>query len=337
MDNYLDRLWEQARAALDAATWDYLVRGAGRGIAVAENRSAWEAIHLVPRIFRTSGGATLTQTAVLGQDLSLPVMTAPNGRATRFHPQGEAELARAVAGARTIALTGSSVALWLDDLRAEVPQALLWSQIYFSTDRGFLEAELDQAAAAGCRAIVLTVDLLPNPLAPDIAPPPAAPWQRREAGTRPGPDFLAATPGDLGWLCRRSPLPVVVKGVLDPADAVVCADCGAAGVIVSNHGGNQLDTALPTALALPEVAAAVGHRIEVYVDGGIRTGEDVFKALALGARAVLVGRPASVALAAGGATALQDYLAALRSDLVRVMALCGAGSAADISPAMIRC
>lgn len=329
-------LAHRAQAKLPEATWQYLNRGAGKGIAVAANETAWETIQLLPRLFRLGRTEPSPGTTVLGTPLTLPVMTAPNGRATHFHPQGEAELLRGVASAGTIAVLGSSVAPWLADLRIASPAGERWSQLYFSSDRAVLENNIAAATQAGCTALVLTVDLLPSPLTTSPPPPPAAPWQRAASTSRQPPDFVAATADDLAWLCSNSPLPVIVKGVLASSDARICADCGAAAVIVSNHGGNQLDTAVPTAIALPEIVTSVGERIDVYVDGGIRTGEDVFKAIALGAKATLVGRPASVALAAGGAEVLTAYLNALSADFKRVMALCGASCVADINRAMVR-
>jgi 4-hydroxymandelate oxidase len=220
-------------------------------------------------------------------------------------------------------------------------------------DRAWTAELVARAAAAGYRALVLTVDVpllgnslrdlrndfrLPTGMAPANAPPAGAARQRELAVdvlAQAGQFDPGLTPETLGWLAERSGLPVVVKGVLRGDDAVACLDAGAAGVVVSNHGGRQLDGVVATADALPEVAAAVGDRAEVYVDGGIHRGTDVLKALALGARAVLVGRPVLWALATGGAPGVQQLLSGLAAELRLAMALCGAVSLADLTPDLI--
>jgi 4-hydroxymandelate oxidase len=261
-------------------------------------------------------------------------MAAPNGRATRYAPSGEAAVIEGTAAAGSIAVLPSSVAPSLAALRALHPGALLWQQIYMSADRGRMRALLQTIRDADCRAVVLTVDLMPGET-PVLPPPPRAPW---ESEFEPGSAllFMAAGLDDLAWLCGEAGLPVVVKGVLRGDDARLCIEAGASALIVSNHGGNQLDTAIGSAEALPEVVDAVADRAEVYVDGGIRDGLSVLKALALGARAVLVGRPVSYALAAGGGGAVAAMLEGLKDELARAMGLCGAKSLAELDPSLVR-
>lgn len=287
-----------------------------------------------PRILRGVAGSDVATTA-LGTPLALPVMTAPNGRATRYAPEGEAEVVAGAAAAGTIAVMPSSIAPNLAALRALHPGAALWQQVYMTAERAPLLDLLPSIREAGARAIVLTVDLMPG----DASAPPAAAlpasWET-VAPIATKLKFMAAGIDDLAWLCAEAGLPVVVKGVLRGDDARLCLDAGAAALIVSNHGGNQLDTAIGTADALPEVVAAVEGRAETYVDGGLRDGLSVLKALALGARAVLLGRPVSYALAAGGASAIAAMLDGLKGELARAMALCGAASLADLDPSLVR-
>ena len=271
---------------------------------------------------------------ILGQPVALPVMIAPTGRATRYHPGGERELLGGAAAAGTITLLPSSVHSSLAPLRTERPDALVWQQLCMAAGREAMRERLRGVEGAGCRAIVLTADLLPGGLTAPPAPS-AAPWEIAAAGADASHAFTAATLDDLAWLCAETRLPVVVKGVLRGDDAERCVAAGAAAIIVSNHGGNQLDTAISSAEALEEVAGACRGKAEVYVDGGIRRGTSILKALALGATAVLVGRPASHALAAAGAGGVTEMIAALGAELRRTMALCGAASVAEIDRSLV--
>jgi 4-hydroxymandelate oxidase len=225
--------------------------------------------------------------------------------------------------------------------------------VYVVRDRGWTAELVARAAAAGYRALVLTVDVpllgnrlrdlrnqfrLPTGLEPANAPPVGAARQRELAAdvlAQAGQFDPGLTPETVGWLAERSGLPVVVKGVLRGDDAVACVEAGAAGVVVSNHGGRQLDTVVATADALAEVVAAVGDRAEVYVDGGVRRGTDVLKALALGARGVLVGRPVLWGLAVGGAAGVERVLSGLAGELRLAMALCGAVEPGQLVPDLV--
>jgi 4-hydroxymandelate oxidase len=233
------------------------------------------------------------------------------------------------------------------------PGAARWFQVYVVRDRGWTAELVARAAAAGYSALVLTVDVpllgnrlrdlrndfrLPVGLKPANAPPAGAARQRELAVdvlAQAGQFDPGLTPEVIAWLAERSGLPVVVKGVLRGDDAAACLEAGAAGVVVSNHGGRQLDTVVATADALAEVVAAVGDRAEVYVDGGVRRGTDVLKALALGARAVLVGRPVLWGLAVGGAAGVERVLSGLVGELRLAMALCGATGVGELSPDLV--
>jgi 4-hydroxymandelate oxidase len=322
-----------AHERLDPAIWAYLARGADDGASAEANVAAWRRLQLRPRVLR-GVGAPLIATTVLGRPIAAPILVAPTGRATRFHPGGEAAVLEGVRTAGLGTVLASSVSSSLPALAARAPGALIWSQLYISSDRGHTAACAGRAEAAGCGALVLTVDLVPGGAPADLPPLARAEWEA-DADPEPEPLFAAASLDDLAWLCERTNLPVVVKGVLRGDDATACLSAGARGLVVSNHGGGQLDGAVPTAQALPEVVAAAQGRAEVYVDGGIRRGSDVVRALALGARAVLVGRPASWGLAVGGADGLAGVIMCLRADLERAMRLCGADALSAIGPDLV--
>jgi 4-hydroxymandelate oxidase len=224
-----------------------------------------------------------------------------------------------------------------------------WFQLYLPPDRALTENLVDRAAAAGFRAVVLTVDQPVYGSSPRAVRAPLAPSPEIRNANLPGQPIaqhsykpghtgavtFPATWRDLEWLARRSRLDVLVKGVLRGDDAVRCVDAGAKAIIVSNHGGRHLDGTIATADALAEIAAAVAGKAELYIDGGIRRGTDIVKALALGARAVLVARPVIWGLALDGAEGVRGVLDHLRAELVRAMALCGAARLGDISADLV--
>ena len=326
----MDALRERACDRLDAETWAYLEAGADDGLTAASAAEAWQRILLRPRVLRGVGQID-TATTILGRAVPLPIMAAPTGRATRYHPDGELALLEGAAGA--IVVLPSSIAASVDALLARQPGAIAWQQLYIATERAFMRDQLSRIGESGCAVVVVTADLLPGDRPSPAAPPPAA-WENPQPPRAPGA-FAAASLDDLAWLCGEAGLPVVVKGVLRGDDAEACLAAGARGIIVSNHGGNQLDTAISSARALEEVVGACGDRGEVYIDGGIRRGTSVLKALALGARAVLVGRPASYGLAAGGADGVAEMFGLLKSELIRAMALCGVADLGDIDRSLI--
>jgi len=320
----LAEIEKQAMSRLDPALWAYLMAGAGSGATMRDNVEAWDRLRLLPHVLNGIG-AVSTATTLLGTPVASPIMVAPTGRASRFHPDGEAATLAAADAHGTIAILPSSVAHALPALAALNPGAAWWSQVYYTDDREWLAAHFARAREAGCGAFVLTVDLAGPPGHGAILPDPYLPaW---EAALEPPPRRQMVDPGiaDLEWMCGAAGLPIVVKGVLRADDAMRCVDAGAKAVIVSNHGGNQLDGLIATADALPAIAAAIGDRAEVYVDGGIRSGVSVLKALGLGARAVLIGRPATQGLAADGAAGLARVLELMTAELANAQRLCGAG------------
>jgi len=331
-----------ARGVLDARTWAYFAGGAGDEITLRANRGAWDAIGLHPRVLAPLAGLE-TRTALLGRDCPVPVLVAPMAHQGLAHPDGEraTALAAAAQGAGMVLSTQSGTSLE-EVARAFLPErerGPLWFQLYALGDRGWLRELAGRAHRAGFEALVLTVDA---PLQgvrdaerrAGFALPPGFPAPHRPPG--PAPTDLAsllaraATWDDVAWLVGASPLPVLLKGITHPQDAEQACALGVAGIVVSNHGGRVLDTMPATATSLPGVARATRGRCALLVDGGIRRGTDVVKALALGADAVLVGRPVLCGLANAGATGVAHVLRLLRDEFTAAMALCGKRRVAEL-------
>ena len=323
----LDALEERARGLLPAAVVDYYAGGAEGEITLTEATAAWRSWRLRPRVLRGSAPARLA-TSLLGCEVATPIGVAPWAYQSLAHPDGERGSARGAAAVGALMTVSTSASTPLAEVAAAEPQAPKWFQLYRRHSPAFTDDLARRAGQAGYRALVLTVDLpalgrrlrdvanrmaLPTDLSPGNAPPSGAP--------------PAAVPewtfDDIGRFAELSGLPVVVKGVLRGDDAALCVQAGASAVWVSTHGGRQADPVVSTAAALPEVVDAVGVDVEVYADGGIRSGSDVLTALALGATAVFVGRPAVWGLATGGADGVSRVLAGLSAQLAHTMVLCG--------------
>ena len=348
---------QHARTQLDDNAWAYFSGGAADEISLHANRSAWDALPLWPRVLRPLAGGH-TRVPLLGRTLAHPILLAPVAFQRLAHPDGELAMAYAAAalGAGVVLSTQASVSL------ESVAQAVLpdpgrgplWFQLYLQPDRGFTQALVQRAEAAGYEALVLTVDAptsgvrdrerragfrLPSGVGPvnlaGLQAPASPPLSPGQSALFDGLLHHAPTWEDIAWLQSITRLPVLLKGVLHPADARQAVSLGAAGLIVSNHGGRTLDTAPATATALPRVVQAVGGAVPVLVDGGIRRGTDVLKAMALGASAVLVGRPAVWGLANAGAAGVAHVLRLLRDELEVAMALTGCATLAEATPALL--
>ncbi|MES2717078.1 MAG: alpha-hydroxy acid oxidase [Pseudomonadota bacterium] len=352
-----------ARDKLGDPAWAYLAGGAADERTLADNSSAWQQLRLSPRVLRPLAGGH-TRSTLLGRTLAQPVLMAPVAYQPLFHPDGErgSALAAAMQGAGLVlsAQAGTRLEDVAGLVRDEPGRGPLWFQLYLQPDRGFTLDLVRRAEAAGYEALVLTVDaptqgvrdrelrsgfrLPPGVSAVNLHGAPQAPPVSLPPGGSALFDGLlphAATWDDVAWLQARTRLPLLLKGLLHPDDALQAAALGVAGIVVSNHGGRTLDTAPATALALPRIAAALAaapahtpasRSPVLLVDGGIRRGTDVFKALALGASAVLVGRPLVMALAAAGAPGVARALRLLRDELEVCMALCGCATLDDIGP-----
>ncbi|MEV6845698.1 alpha-hydroxy acid oxidase [Actinoplanes sp. NPDC051411] len=354
-DDDLDDVRSRAQAGAEPAAWDYLAGGAGTERTLAANVAAFGDATVVPRVL-VDVSAVDTAVEVCGARLAAPLGVAPVAYQRLWHPDGEAATAAGAAATGTLMIASMFASVRYEEIAAAGGPR--WLQLYVLRDRAVVLDLVARAKAAGFTALVVTVD---SPRLGDrrrdvrnrFAIPPHAQSQNIDAATMAlagipaaGGSALAAHVGatydpglrwsDLGWLADRTGLPVVLKGILDPSDAAHAVDAGAAAIVVSNHGGRQLDGAVATLDALPGVVAAVAGRIPVLVDGGVRRGVDVLVARALGADVVLVGRPPVWGLAAGGTVGVVGVLARLRAELELAMALAGRSRLADLDPAMIR-
>jgi 4-hydroxymandelate oxidase len=342
----LDELQARARELLPQAHYDYFAGGAGSEQTIGENRAAWRKVWLRPRVMVDVHTIDTTCT-LLGRRLRSPVLLAPMAEQRLLHPDGEVAAARAAGAAQTVYCLSTRATADLAEVAAAA-SGPLWFQLYVERDREQSERVLARAAEHGFEAVVVTADL------------PVAGRRERELrhGDFPLPEGVAIvshlggdlrrvhnavggwdaslTWDDLVWIRDASGLPLIVKGILCAEDAAAALDAGADAIVVSNHGGRQADGCLPTAVALPDVAAAVGGRVPVLVDGGIRDGADVVRALALGADAVLVGRPYAWGLATGGEAGVRAVLDAFEEDLVRALALTGCPTLADVDGSRVR-
>lgn len=325
----------------------WLDGGAADEITLRSNIDAWQGLALRPRVLKPLAGSHLRAT-VGSTPLPNPVFVAPMAHQGALHPHGETGMAMAAAAlGASFVLSCQASAPMEEVARAylgDPGRGALWAQVHWFGDRAAVGDYAHRAAAAGHEALVLTVDApvqghrdrerasgfsLPAGLRAVNLPP--AHHTDATAVLDLAPDW-----DDLAWLVGHAPLPVWVKGILHPADARLAVEHGAAGVIVSNHGGRQLDTAIASAVALPDIAEAVGGRVPLLVDGGIRRGTDVVKALGLGAQGVMVGRPLAHALARRGAQGVAAALRQLLDESAIAMALCGLRTPGEARPAARR-
>jgi 4-hydroxymandelate oxidase len=328
----LDRLERQARERLPEPVFDYYAGGAESETTLAEATEAWRDWRLRPRVLRGVSEVRLA-TELLGSPVGIPIGVAPWAYQAMAHPEGELATARGAAAAGALMTVSTSATCALEEVAEAAPGCPAWFQLYRLHSPAYTDDLARRAGAAGYRALVLTVDLpLLGRRRRDLRNDFALPADLRMAnhppvdGPEPTLDALATatwTFDDIARFGELSGLPVVVKGVLRADDATRCVAAGAAAVWVSTHGGRQVDPAVPSAAALPEVVEAVGDQVEVYADGGIRSGSDVLTALALGATAVFLGRPTTWGLSVGGADGVTRVLTGLADELAHTMALCG--------------
>lgn len=347
----LRELESEARRRLDPAIYDYFAGGADDEVTLRANESTFARIGLVPRVLCGSGDPDLSIT-VLGCRVSMPVLIAPTAFHRLAHPDGECATARAAAAAGTIMIVSMASTVPIEEVASEACAASfaagaemnLWFQLYLQPDLQFTEAIVRRAEAAGCTALVVTVDSpafgrrerdLRNGFK-DLPPGMCCENLREACGVREivfSPEFSWT---HIAWLRKITSLKIVLKGIMHPADAVLAVRHGADGVIVSNHGGRQLDTVPATIDLLPAIADAIDGRIAVLMDGGIRRGTDVVKALALGANAVAIGRPVLWGLAVGGEAGVKQVFEMLRSEVNCAVALCGCSSLCELSRGLLQ-
>jgi isopentenyl diphosphate isomerase/L-lactate dehydrogenase-like FMN-dependent dehydrogenase len=328
-----------AQGVVEPGAWDYFQGGSDDEVTLRENRAAFGRLRLRPRMLVDATDCD-TATTVQGTRIELPVLAAPVAYHGLAHPDGECATAAGVARAGTVMVASCNSNRTMEEIagRTDAPR---WLQLYLTTDQSGNEKLVRRAEDAGYRALVLTVD---RPR-----------FGNRERDKRNGfklPQHLRAANFDgdarrdmttvaistwetLEWLVGATTLPVLVKGVLTAEDAELAVEREVSGIVVSNHGGRQLDSVLSGIDALPEVVTAADGRCEVYCDGGIRRGTDVLKAIALGARAVLIGRPTVWGLAVSGADGVADVFALLHEELRLAMALAGKARLAEIDRTLV--
>src|SRR5215218_9656446 len=342
-----------ARVALSPMAWNYVAGGSGDQVTLRGNRAAFDRWRLLPRMLRGLREVS-TATTVLGQPIALPVLVAPSGRHRLCHDEGERATARAARAAETIYTMSTAATLAIEEVAPEAGP--WWFQVYVYRDRGLTRELVIRAATAGASALVVTVDvpmrgrreaeqrtrfaMPPGVATALLAAPEGTLGPAATTGTAVAAEINAVFDPTLNWddlerLASLSPLPVLLKGILHPEDAVRALEYGAHAILVSNHGGRQLDSAVAALDALPAVVEAVAGRVEVLVDGGVRRGTDVLKALALGARAVLIGRPIHWGLAVNGEAGVRHVLELLRAELALDLILCGVASPAEVNRSLI--
>jgi isopentenyl diphosphate isomerase/L-lactate dehydrogenase-like FMN-dependent dehydrogenase len=334
-----------AKEILPKAEYDYIAGGATDEISVARNRSAYESWALRPRVLCDVSALDLS-TVVLGAKVSLPVLIAPCGGHKKAHPEGEFATYRAAAACGTIFAVSANASADFEEL-ARAAKGRLWLQLYPFRDREMTRDWLKRAKGAGYEAVCVTLDSQWPPkrernirndyrnLRGTNFPRTGTEPARARRGAHPGGGDPAATWKDLEWIKSLTDLPVIAKGIMTGEDAKQCADTGIDGVIVSNHGGRHLDNTLATVEVLTEAVQATRGALEIYLDGGIRRGADVVKAIALGAKAVFIGRPLFWGLAVDGEKGVIRVLNVLREEIEITMAKCGRPTVASIDPSVI--
>jgi 4-hydroxymandelate oxidase len=343
-----------AQQRMPRMAFDYYAGGAEDEVTLRENRAAFERIALRPRML-VDVGAIDTSTTVLGQPVAAPILVAPTAMHRLGHPEGELATARGAGAAEAPMVVSTLATTSLEDVAAaaSVPP---WFQLYAVKDREITRALVERARASGYKALCVTVDAphsgrRERDVRNRFALPPGvelANFSGPEMRMMPQQDSGSAltayvmklmdvilTWDDIAWLQSIAQMPILLKGILTAEDARLAVEHGVAGIVVSNHGGRQLDTAVASIRALPEVVEAAAGRAEVYLDGGVRRGTDCLKALALGARAVLLGRPILWGLVLDGADGVERVLRMLRHELKEAMVLAGRPTISSIDRSLL--
>ena len=325
---------ERAREVMSPMAYEYLASGAADEITLRWNRESLEKIRLRPRVLVDVSGLD-TRVTLFGQELPFPILLAPTALHRLYHPDGELATARGAGAAAATYVVSSYTTTPLEEIARAATQPL-WFQLYVQPDRGFTRDVVQRAEAVGCRALCVTVDL----------PVFGARNRMQRAGFEvpPGVEVpyvmerfrgVPVTWKDIDWIRSFARVPVLLKGILDPDDADLAVRNGVSGIIVSNHGARDLDSTPATIDALPHVADRVAGRAPILMDGGIRRGTDVLKALALGADAVLIGRPYCYGLGVAGAEGVSRVVNILRGEFEAAMALTGRPSIKSIDRSVI--
>ncbi|SEN76724.1 FMN-dependent dehydrogenase, includes L-lactate dehydrogenase and type II isopentenyl diphosphate isomerase [Terribacillus saccharophilus] len=351
--------WEErAREILPAGPFGFLQSGAGDEVTLGQNREAFSEYDILPRVLRDVSNVD-TSIKLFGQSQSMPVMLAPVGFQGIFHSQMELGTVKAAAAAGIPFVASTVTSASLEEIAAAEPDAVKWFQLYWSKNRDLTASMAKRAEKAGYKAIVVTVDTgllgwrkrdyrngysplkllkgaanyINDPVFQELVPE-LTEEHIREAILE-NIHHPNLTWDDLLFLREHTSLPIVVKGILHPADAKQAVALGMDAIVVSNHGGRQLDSAIASLRALPAIAKTVNGAVPVLMDGGVRSGADVFKAIALGADSVLIGRPYVYGLAAGGQAGVSRVIEDLRTELQLTYALSGVARTKDIDAAYL--
>ncbi|XP_006816418.2 2-Hydroxyacid oxidase 2-like [Saccoglossus kowalevskii] len=339
----LDDYEKYAKDHMEQKLLGYFIEGTDAEITLKENSTAFSRLKILPRVLKDVSNVDLS-TSILGQHLDFPVCIAPSAFHKLVSPGGELDTANAANAMGTCMVLSNVTTTTLEKVASLYPDTLKWFQLYIWECREFTVNLIRRAETAGFKSLVVTVDssVKGNRRGHRFTFPPNIevvhlPQELKERSGR-SPCSLAdpsLTWEFIAWMRSVTKLPIVLKGILSPEDALLAVEHKVDGIIVSNHGGRQLDTVPATIEMLPHIIAAVRGRIEVYVDGGIRTGTDVFKALAMGARAVFIGRPIIYGLKYAGGDGAKQVLQILKDELMRTMALSGCSKISEIKPSHV--
>lgn len=330
-----------AEERMEPVYWDFYAGGSDDEVTVRANQTDFARLRLRPRVL-VDVSTCDTTTSVLGQRVSMPILVAPTALHCMAHPEGECATVQGARAAGTLMIASTVATRTMEDIASAAGTGPLWFQLYVYPSLEVAAGLVRRAEAAGYKAIVMTVDLpaLGNrerDRRHEMPIPPSPFVEANLVGVEKiGQRWTSLTWETVDWLRSLTSLPLILKGILTAEDALLALEHGASGVVVSNHGGRQLDSAVTSIEALPEIVEAVAGRCEVYLDGGIRRGTDILKALALGARAVLVGRPVLWGLAVDGAQGVQRVLQILRDELQLAMKLSGCPTLASIDRSLVK-
>lgn len=347
---------EHAYKVLPRNALDYYRSGAGRQETLENNRTAFSKYKIRPRCLRNVAKRDIS-TTVLGEKVAIPVGISPTAMQRMAHPEGECANVRAAQAMGTIYTLSTIATSSIEEVAEAAPQAIKWFQLYIYNDREVTKSLVKRAENAGFKALVLTVDtpmfgLRLADMKNKFNLPPHLKLANFEGSYAEQTNVKGRNTGsalnnlgdlfdaslewkDIAWLKTITKLPIVLKGILTADDAILAAEVGAAGILVSNHGARQVDGWPASIEALPEIVKAVGNKLEIYMDGGVTDGTDVFKALALGARMVFIGRPALWGLACGGEEGVKKILTILKTEFEYALAISGFSSVRDLKPSQV--
>ncbi|XP_077997868.1 2-Hydroxyacid oxidase 1-like [Glandiceps talaboti] len=347
----LDDFEDYAKEHLSHFAWVYYSGAAGNQHTLKQNRKSFSRLQLMPRVLKNVSDIDLTS-SVLGVKIDIPICISPTAYQTMASPEGVIATAKAASFHNTCMIVNAFTHKSIEEIASDVPAGLRWQNVYIWKRRDITKGLVERVEHIGNKAIVVTVDIAAPaprfdmgqfdgfPLPSDLRIGSYAPYFDKDITTSGIQKQIKdadpiATWEDITWLKSITKLPIVLKGILSAADAKIAVQHGVDAIFVSNHGGRQLDTVPSTIEVLPDIVKAVGDKVEVYIDGGVRTGTDVLKALALGAKAVFIGRPVVYGLTYKGEDGVKEVLQILTDELKSAMALSGCRSISEITPSIV--